>query len=673
MKSIIKTSLIILFASCLSFAQLTQVTSPNMYSEVPIYKNARGEQYASVIVFKYKNKLIELPKGIFSFKKENITNTPFKELLNNLESKYGEFTITKVVPNAEWGDSIKTNKRTKQRIKVIDLSQIYKIQFDKPVPTDSVCVLIKSFSNIEYAEGPIIAYLTLTPNDPEYTGDYLWSFNAIKAEQAWNLTTGSSNIRIGMNDQFGGVSTVHEDLVGKVAWNNLNSNYGGHGIVTSGVAGAATNNNLGIASLGWNVSLLLDYRWGSSSAVASVQELVDDRGADVINFSWVSSYSSQLANVIQYALQNGVVCVAAAGNDEWTIPGTRYPAAYNFGTDGQVIAVSGTQLTSGVEQFITGFNYSPGTNPISDPTNAFIDFAAPGSNYRALSDVSSTGYIHIWAGTSISAPFVSALVGLMLSVNSSLTPNQIYDILQRTSEKIGQYSYDTNGWNRYLGYGRIDAEDAVNAASGAPAKPKNLHFTYSNSEHPSLGWDANTESNISGYRIYREYDKSGTWSSAGYVSHPTTTFIDYVVDYTKPIWAKTVRYRVKAVNSSLQYSVYSNMIETTGIMADPNIVASDKNEKEKMAIENFVFALDQNYPNPFNPNTSISFSLPQKSFTSLKVFDILGKEVKVLVNDLLSEGNYSFNFDGNNLSSGLYIYQLSTNMGIVSRKMLLMK
>ncbi len=57
MKAIIKTSLIILFASCLSFAQLTQVTSSNMYSEVPIYKNTRGEQYSSVIVFKYKKNL----------------------------------------------------------------------------------------------------------------------------------------------------------------------------------------------------------------------------------------------------------------------------------------------------------------------------------------------------------------------------------------------------------------------------------------------------------------------------------------------------------------------------------------------------------------------------------------------------------------------------------------
>ncbi len=673
MRTIIKMYIIILFISCINYAQLKQITNPNMYSEVPIYENEKGEQYSSIVVFKYKTKLVDLPKGTDQFYKNNIKHSSFKELTKSIENKYGEFTLSKVVPDAEWGDTLKINKRTKQLVNVPDLSQIYKIQFSKPVNTDSVNTLIKTYPSIEYAEGPLVIYTTLTPNDPEYTSgtDTKWAFNVIKAEQAWNITTGSSNIKIGIHDRFGEqyqVAQLHEDLVGKVVWSYLPWGYGDHGIMVAGIAGAMTNNNTGVASLGWNLSLM-----PSLYFISSITSLVDN-GADVINFSWVTTSNTSLQNAIFYALQNGVVCVASAGNTELTVPGVRYPAAYNFGSTGQVIAVSGTQLSSGVEQFISGFNYSPGTDPINDPTNAFIDFAAPGHNIRALSWTSSNEYFTTTVpGTSISTPFVSALVGLMLSVNSSLTPNQIYDILKRTSEKIGQYSYDANGWNRYLGYGRIDAEDAVNAATGAPAKPKNLHFTYSSSEHPSLGWDANSEANISGYQIYREYDESGNWNSAGYVSHPTTTFIDYLVDYTKPIWAKTVRYKVKAVNSSSQYSVYSNMIETTGIMLDPKMGEIKNHEIAKYEEDKLLFTLNQNHPNPFNPSTSISFSLPQKSFTTLKIYDILGREIEVLVNDLLHEGNYSFNFDGDNLPSGLYIYRLSTEIGVISRKMLLMK
>ncbi|MHA2275013.1 MAG: T9SS type A sorting domain-containing protein [Candidatus Kariarchaeaceae archaeon] len=74
-------------------------------------------------------------------------------------------------------------------------------------------------------------------------------------------------------------------------------------------------------------------------------------------------------------------------------------------------------------------------------------------------------------------------------------------------------------------------------------------------------------------------------------------------------------------------------------------------------IPNKIF-LSQNYPNPFNPSTTIEFTLPKSDFTTLKVYNILGKEVSTLVSNKLNSGNHTYTFDGKNLASGIYYYQL---------------
>jgi len=90
------------------------------------------------------------------------------------------------------------------------------------------------------------------------------------------------------------------------------------------------------------------------------------------------------------------------------------------------------------------------------------------------------------------------------------------------------------------------------------------------------------------------------------------------------------------------------------------------------------FQLYQNYPNPFNPYTTIQYSIPlnekrEQKNVKLIVYDILGNEIAVLVDEQKSPGNYSVNFDGSNLSSGLYYYTLtSDNIGL-TKKMALMK
>jgi hypothetical protein len=110
-------------------------------------------------------------------------------------------------------------------------------------------------------------------------------------------------------------------------------------------------------------------------------------------------------------------------------------------------------------------------------------------------------------------------------------------------------------------------------------------------------------------------------------------------------------------------STYSRMYKfskTTGIEKDENLVVDD-------------YSLLQNYPNPFNPTTAIKFTLAEAGFVTLKIFDILGREVAVLVNEELTSGGYTYTFNAANLSSGTYIYQLSVNGNIFAKKMSLLK
>jgi hypothetical protein len=85
------------------------------------------------------------------------------------------------------------------------------------------------------------------------------------------------------------------------------------------------------------------------------------------------------------------------------------------------------------------------------------------------------------------------------------------------------------------------------------------------------------------------------------------------------------------------------------------------------------FILNQNYPNPFNPSTTIQFSVPNSEIVQLKVFDILGRVVKTLVNGYRNAGKYNIEFNASELTSGIYFYQLKTSSFISTKKMILLK
>jgi len=86
-----------------------------------------------------------------------------------------------------------------------------------------------------------------------------------------------------------------------------------------------------------------------------------------------------------------------------------------------------------------------------------------------------------------------------------------------------------------------------------------------------------------------------------------------------------------------------------------------------------VYSLDQNYPNPFNPETMIRFSIPEQGLVTLKVYNLLGEEVTTLINKEMTSGSYEVDFNGTNLSSGIYLYTITANNYVATKKMILLK
>jgi hypothetical protein len=121
----------------------------------------------------------------------------------------------------------------------------------------------------------------------------------------------------------------------------------------------------------------------------------------------------------------------------------------------------------------------------------------------------------------------------------------------------------------------------------------------------------------------------------------------------------------------LAESVNNQQMIAAGIVPEGSILF--KTGEGSNSIEVTTYELFDNYPNPFNPSTKIVYQIPERGNVSLKIYDMLGKEVTTLVEEYRDEGRYEINFDASNLASGVYIYQLRANNYIATKKMVLMK
>ena len=113
-----------------------------------------------------------------------------------------------------------------------------------------------------------------------------------------------------------------------------------------------------------------------------------------------------------------------------------------------------------------------------------------------------------------------------------------------------------------------------------------------------------------------------------------------------------------------------------GILQDWGLLISESSivgvEEENGIIPNSI-SLYQNYPNPFNPSTTIKWQQPEAGIVTLKIYDVLGREVATLINEELTAGNHETVFDASQLSSGIYFYQLKAGSFVQTKKMILIK
>ena len=168
-----------------------------------------------------------------------------------------------------------------------------------------------------------------------------------------------------------------------------------------------------------------------------------------------------------------------------------------------------------------------------------------------------------------------------------------------------------------------------------------------------LSWSTSTETNNKGFEVQRK-EKEGKWNSVTFIQGKGTT--------TEP-----EGYSYKDVNVSDGVYLYRlKQVDYEGSFELSPVVEVNYNSPEQ-------FSLNQNYPNPFNPSSYISFTLGKTSFVSLRVYDALGKEVRVLMNEQKTAGSYNLNFNGDGLSAGVYYYKLTAGNFNKVRKMILLK
>ncbi|MBI2448289.1 S8 family serine peptidase [Candidatus Microgenomates bacterium] len=313
---------------------------------------------------------------------------------------------------------------------------------------------LRSNPNVISKEKDQTAYLSFIPNDPYYNlQDYWISSNFTKA---WDINKGTDNIIVAVIDT--GINYLHEDLQSRL-WTDNNGRFGydfvnldddpmddhSHGTIVSGIIGASSNNNIGISG-GSKVKIMAIKSMGQNgegliSDIAQGITYAVDNGAKVINLSLgVPEDSAILDAAVSYAYNRKTLIVAANGNKGWLLPDSpaRNPLA---------IGVGATDNTGAIASFS---NYGQGTTLV-----------APGDSVysTAWSSQNSNDLYQYNRGTSFATPQVTAAAALILSVDSSLSPDQLKKRLIVSAKKLS--AMNNNYYSTYYGYGQLDAYRAL--------------------------------------------------------------------------------------------------------------------------------------------------------------------------------------------------------------------
>jgi subtilisin family serine protease len=320
--------------------------------------------------------------------------------------------------------------------------------------------------------------------------DLQWGLDQINAEEAWATSTGDGQV-IAIVDS--GIDLTHEDLASKIVGGATfsgcadqpngcgNGDWDGedpHGTHVAGIAAAVTDNGVGIAGVAPDADLLavkvLDDEGGTFEEVAAGIRWAADNGADVINLSLgalpgvqlfeMTGIISEAYEAIDYAVEQGVVVVAAAGNDA-------FPLCATPSWNGDALCVTATDPLES-KTWYSNFLTDEAVNIVAAPGGAGTFFCADDiistvpEGEEGFCGEATPGYDY-YAGTSMAAPHVAGVAALLTA--QGLSVHEVYDVLKATARTPllgtrGVYT-PTHGW------GIVDAAAAVAAAGGGAGDP----------------------------------------------------------------------------------------------------------------------------------------------------------------------------------------------------------
>ena len=380
--------------------------------------------------------------------------TKNKEEMDKILSKYG----LKVVP-----------EKSKYLIDYIyciieNIEEIYSYDLQKIIVSKESQLI----SDVQFENMPFIVPTAILPNDPMFGNQ--WDMMTINAGgggfTGWDITTGSEDIVVCMLDE--GCDLTHPDLRFSDAGINLDtmlpdgSPTGNHGTACAGIVSAIFNNTEGLSGVAGNCKILpLAFVNWTEIEVANGINYAADHGARVISmsFGWDPWNPAIIDPAIQHAFDSNVVmCVATHNhNGSITYPATN-PLVIACGASDQI---DNRKSPTSPDGEAWGSNFGPEMSVVAPGV------LIPTTDIQGSNGYTPNDYMLDFNGTSSATPHVAGLAALLLSKDPTLSNQQIRNIIEQTSDKVGQVAYintpgKNNGlWNEEMGYGRIDVLKAL--------------------------------------------------------------------------------------------------------------------------------------------------------------------------------------------------------------------
>ena len=291
----------------------------------------------------------------------------------------------------------------------------------------------------------------------------------------------------------------------------------------------------------------------------------------------------------------------------------------------------------------------------------------------------NNGYLHIiYGGWDLYHRIYNGFSWSSETELSYLTDGDVNTSLSAVSNDLYSIWKDYN--SDYIKYRQYDT--APLAPQGLAVQP----YQQGNNRYARLTWQLNNEPDVfikqnNAYEIERRINflgNWGTWQVIATRSGNVSEFIDYETVGVGDAEVYIAEYRMRARDYNNNISGYSSSVSIEFqrfVPTAPGGSGGWANKSTESSGNNisYDYNLAQNYPNPFNPTTTINYSIKSAGEVTLKIYDMLGTELASLVNESQEAGSYSVEFNAANLPSGMYVYRLSTNNFVDTKKLILLK